>query len=319
VRGKLGCDPRFETIGLRFAKAEVEDSHTGFSTKGNNVPGFALIDARDKPFWFGDGGSHSGGAVLVPRLDEPFNMARTLTTVAQYAQFVASGDYTSHFEGEGREWLDGSYNGPASDEDAVNWLARRPKQLRNQPYDWKAQLAYCLRPVVNVSWFEAQAYVRWLNASLAGYGFKGYQATLPTELQWECAARYSITGTASQRPFPWKEGPGTDADRLGFSNFANLDRNVDKTTTVGLYPQGLSESGLADMAGNVWEWIGHDYVENYDPSTPLALQRGTNYVSMRGGSWGSVASNARCSFRRAYHPDGWHDSIGFRVVLSLAN
>ena len=55
VRAKLGCDPRFEPAGLRLAKKDVEDPPTAFTTRGDDFPGFAMIDARNKPFWFGDG------------------------------------------------------------------------------------------------------------------------------------------------------------------------------------------------------------------------------------------------------------------------
>ena len=77
--------------------------------------------------------------------------------------------------------------------------------------------------------------------------------------------------------------------------------------------------GLTDIAGNVWEWMGHSYVGKYDPCVDVGLQQATKYGSLRGCSWVTIPGFARCSFRRAYHPDGWNDSIGFRVVLSLAN
>lgn len=320
VRAKLGCDPRFEPDGLRLAKKDVEDPPTSFTTKGDEVPGFALIDARNKSFWFGDGGSNSGPPVRVPGLDKPFYIARTLTTVAQYAQFVASSDYVSHFVGEGLKWLDGSYQGPVTDDDLKNWLARRSDGQRIEPYEWKDQLRNHLRPIVDVSWFEAQAYVHWLNASLALNGLGRYSASLPTELQWECAARFAANVVPGLPSFPWKDGtddPNGDAE--GFALHANVGALVGSRTTVGLYPEGCSDTGVADMAGNVWEWIEHGYVENYDPLVALAQQTVTKYYTMRGGSWVTDPISARCSFRRAYHPDGWNNGVGFRVALSLVN
>ena len=246
-------------------------------------------------------------------------MARTLTTVAQYEQFVASPDYANHFEGEGSQWLDGSYDSKISDDNLKKWLARRPKEQRNVPFEWKEQLANPLRPIVYVSWFEAQAYVHWLNASLGGRGLKGYRASLPTELQWECAARYSSDGVQSQRPFPWKDGPTVNADKQEFAQYANLGQMVGEPSTVGLHPKGHSEMGLADVVGNVWEWMGHAYVENYDPSKKIESQKASEYRALRGGSWINYPDFARCSFRNGYHPDYWINDFGFRVVLSLAN
>ncbi len=321
VRAALGCDPRFEPEGLRLAKKNVGDTPTAFTTKDDNVPGFALIDPRNKPFWFGDGGANSGKPVQVPGLDKPFFMARTLTTVAQYAQFVTSTDYASHFEGEGGDWLNGSYIGPARDEDAQTWLKRRPESARNEPYEWKAQMANRLHPVVYVSFFEAQAFVHWLNRSLTKFGLNGYRASLPTECQWECAARHPIgvAGEEKPRPYPWKHGPGADGHWMAFQDCANLENYVGHVTTVGLYPEGRSQTGLTDVVGNVWEWMEHAYVENYDPRSDLQDQKATRYSAVRGGSWGSLSNQASCSFRRAYHPDGWRDTIGFRVVLSREN
>lgn len=141
VRAKLGCDPRFESTGLRLAKKDIEDLPTKFQTKGDEIPGFALIDARNKPFWLGDGGAGSGKAVKVPSLAKPFYIARTLTTVAQYAKFVDSPDYDSHFQGEGLQWLDGSYDSKVTHDELKKWLAERPKEQRHQPHQWQGQLA----------------------------------------------------------------------------------------------------------------------------------------------------------------------------------
>ena len=318
VRAKLGCDPRFETTGPCFAKKDTEDLATGFRTTGDEVPGFALIDVRNKPFWFGDGGENSSKPVLVQGLKRPFFMARTLTTVSQYAQFVGDKDYASHFEGEGRQWLDGSYDNKASDH-LNTWPEWRPKEQRNAPQFWQDQLANPLRPVVDVSWFEAQAYVQWLNASVATQGLTRYVASLPTELQWECAARYAADGVLSQRAFPWKQGPAdAEADKKEFELYANLGELVGHPTTVGLYPKGRSDAGLADMAGNVLEWMGHAYVEGDDPNTELKLPEVTDVHLLRGGSWSHVPDLARCSYRYRLLRGSWHGALGFRVVLSLA-
>ncbi len=319
VRAKLGCDPRFEPEGLRLAKKDIDDPATAFTTKGDDIPGFALIDARNKPFWFGDGGASSGKPVKLPGLAEPFYIARTLTTVSQYAQFVASKDYASHFEGEGRQWLDGSRHDEFSNDNVKKWLVRRPKEQRNEPFGWKDQLANPLRPVVRVSWFEAQAYVHWLSASLGGHGLHGYRASLPTELQWECAARYAAYGAYSQWRFPWKDGTAADVRGREFALHANVGHRVGEPSTVGLYPKGRSEAGLTDIAGNVSEWMGHAYVEDFDPSKKFELQQATESHALRGGSWNYDPENARCSYRDGDLPEGCYGGVGIRVVLSPVN
>ena len=103
------------------------------------------------------------------------------------------------------------------------------------------------------------------------------------------------------------------------SQHANVELLVGHPTTVGLYPKGRSDAGLADMAGNVWEWMGHAFVQYYDPFKKLTGQKATDRHTLRGGSWFNVPDDARCAYRRGLHPDRWYDIIGFRVVLSLAN
>ena len=320
VRAKLGCDPRFEPDGLRLAKKDIEDPPTAFTTKGDVVPGFALIDSRNKPFWLGDGGAGSGKAVEVPGLDQPFYIARTLTTVAQYAQFVDSPDYASHFDGEGLQWLDGSYESKVAHDELKKWLAERPKEQRHQPHQWQGQLANPLRPIVYVSWFEAQAYLSWLNASLGQNGLERFNAALPTELQWECAARFDVDAAIAPQLFPWSGGPGkADADKEEFALFANLGGLVGNPTTVGLFPTGHTKNGLADVAGNVWEWLARSYSERDDLRVELGLKMAAESHSLRGGSWTHNADFARCSARCFFPPDSWSCYFGFRVVLSLAN
>ena len=162
--------------------------------------------------------------------------------------------------------------------------------------------------------------MQWLNASFALHDLAGYTASLPTELQWECAARYAAEGVPSQRAFPWKHGPASaDAAKKEFALYANLDELVGHATTVGLYPKGRSDAGLADMAGNVWEWMGHAHVADYDPNEELESQKATDAFALRGGSWFNGPGLAPCSYRDGVHPGGWGSIIGFRVVLSLAN
>jgi formylglycine-generating enzyme required for sulfatase activity len=319
VRAALRADPRFETTGLCFAKGSMVDAPTGFDTTKEEIPGFVLIDARKKPFWFGDGFGDSPKPQRVDGIDKPFYMSRTLTTVAQYAKFLDSKTYTSHFLFEGKKWFD-SANEEQTKKSKKSIDVKGPKQ----PNGWSEQIANPLRPVAGVTWFEATAYVEWLNSQFQTLNgtLSAYRASLPTELQWECAARFGLPfdGKGVRQVYPWIGGPQDAAmPKDKFFRHANLDEVVGQPTVVGIYPEGHSAVGLADMAGNAWEWMSNRYVENFDPTKSLNGQNGSEEYALRGGSCFAPPDDARCSVRYRYHPGFWDADLGFRVVLSLAD
>ncbi|MEF8707110.1 MAG: SUMF1/EgtB/PvdO family nonheme iron enzyme, partial [Candidatus Accumulibacter sp. UW27] len=144
------------------------------------------------------------------------------------------------------------------------------------------------RPVRWVSWHEALAWCDWLNEVLtsdpafAGSPVArlvrehGWRVALPSELEWEKAARGSLSGAV----FPW----GDDAD----PNRGNYDDSkIGDTSAVGCFP--ANDFGLWDMAGNVWEWTHSLYLDYpYDPADPKRedLMAGDDVSRVvRGGSW----------------------------------
>jgi len=159
-------------------------------------------------------------------------------------------------------------------------------------------------PIVGVTWDDAVAYARWANADL------------PTEAQWEKAAR----GTEC-RIFPW--GNTWDVTRCNnFSNTSPLAKNAKskQTAPVGSFLTGDSPYGVHDMAGNVWEWCRDWYAEDYytqaAKANPLGPEHGEQRV-MRGGSWGSTSRTSRTTARLAQSPeDAMHDCGGFRCVVT---
>lgn len=154
------------------------------------------------------------------------------------------------------------------------------------------------RPVINVSWDETAAYCEWLSQQT------GLQFKLPTEAQWEKAARGN-----DQRKYPWGS-PEPDKD------LANFSLNVGKTTPVGSYSTGASPYGLLDMAGNVWEWCGDWYEAGYYKNSPLKNPVGPDSGSdrvIRGGSWGNYAGYLRCANRYDYGPSYRSSYLGFRL------
>lgn len=144
-------------------------------------------------------------------------------------------------------------------------------------------------PVIYVSWYDAMAYCKWR------HGVTGLSYRLPTEEEWEKAAR----GTDG-RIYPW----GNDFD----ANKCNTDEKGPlQTTTVGRYPEGVSPYGCYDMAGNVWEWTDSWY------------NRRQNLRVLRGGAWGGydTSADARCASRGFSHPEERCDRMGLRVAISL--
>lgn len=151
-------------------------------------------------------------------------------------------------------------------------------------------------PMVEVSWFGAKAYADYF----------GYR--LPTELEWEKAAR----GTGTNN-YPW--GNTIERNQANFVSSHNLFKkmfgNVVKTTPVGFYNgvnydgyqtiDGASPYGLYDMAGNVYQWVGDDY--------PMV-----HYRYMRGGSYQSYEYSLRVWPRNSAGPEYTSMSVGFRCA-----
>jgi formylglycine-generating enzyme required for sulfatase activity len=159
-------------------------------------------------------------------------------------------------------------------------------------------------PVTNVTWFDALAFCRWLSEKA------GLPVTLPSEAEWEKAAR----GTDG-RIYPWGDEP-PDETRC---NFGGARRG---TTPVGLYsPQGDSPYGCADMAGNVWEWTRSLYREYpYNPGDGREdMEAGDEVLrELRGGAFSGGAWFMRCAFRLVTTPLLSLDRLicrGFRVCV----
>lgn len=148
------------------------------------------------------------------------------------------------------------------------------------------------QPVVGVSWSEAMAYAAW--AELA----------LPTEAQWEAAARGK-----DMRRYPWGNEPPNE-------RLANYGGSLMRTTPVGAYPAGAGPFGALDQAGNVWEWCLDPWKErayeerDADLLDPVARGSAAEHAA-RGGSWHdepeSLAAAVRSSPRQS-------DLLGFRCV-----
>jgi formylglycine-generating enzyme required for sulfatase activity len=210
-------------------------------------------------------------------------------TNSQYAQCVAGGacDPPRTYTYEGETYFtDGHYGDP---------------QYGNYPVVW-------------ISWTDANNYCTWVGKSL------------PTEAQWEKAAR----GSSDTRIWPWGDTPPDCTLANYYQNTSSgegrcgtpLDHGqAIYTSAVGSYPQGASPYGVMDMAGNVYEFVmdfnNFYYYDEYEPDSWPANpfnEVGTD-KGIRGGSWDSNAFTLRVSYRSSGGGvDGSGGTIGFRCV-----
>ncbi|HSG45101.1 MAG TPA: SUMF1/EgtB/PvdO family nonheme iron enzyme, partial [Anaerolineales bacterium] len=155
-------------------------------------------------------------------------------------------------------------------------------------------------PVRYVNWDDAMAYCAWLSEK------SGLPVTLPSEAEWEKAAR----GTDGLI-YPW--GDAFDKDKCNTS-----ESGIGNTTPVGNYsPDGDSPYGCVDMAGNVWEWTRSKFESYpYDPDDGREDLEGRDIRVVRGGSWDNLQDLARASFRDFYnYPNYRYFYYGFRLVV----
>ncbi len=215
-------------------------------------------------------------------------------TNAEYAQFVA---HTRHRAPALRDF-------PL----IVTHDARGLFRELAEPYVWRDGLppaGHADHPVTLIQLEDAVAYCRWL-AGQTGKPFR-----LPTEAEWERAARGGVEG----RAYPW----GDAIDPSPANYLPDPDRkSLHGTTPVGRYP--ANGYALYDTSGNVWEWVADwyqpDYYRSADRLNPRGPDEGSSRL-VRGGSW--VCHDVRflrCAHRHPVPPDTYAYSIGFRVACS---
>lgn len=211
----------------------------------------------------------------------------------QFAKFIQNTKYKTLAEEEG------GWN-PEKMELAIGFNWRHPLGTKDI-YEKKLN-----HPVVQATFYDALAFCEWLNHMEGIIPPQGYTFRLPTEVEWEKAARGEYGNE-----WPW--GNEFNANKCN-----SIEGGKGETTTVGIYsPIGNSPYGVSDMAGNVWEWTqsllrpypynANDGREEPNPGSKLVL---------RGGSFLRDYRAARCAARGHNMPDARRHNFGFRVVVA---
>ncbi len=215
-------------------------------------------------------------------LDYEYRLAKHPVTNVQFQAFVNADsegyNNPAYWTPSGLEWK-GARRGPEEAGESTFGLANHPR--------------------VNVTWYEALAFCRWLSARYRKLGLldQSEEISLPTQIEWEICAR-----GAAGRLFPY--GNDFDAARANVA-----DSKIGATSAVGIFPDGASPYGVLDMSGNVWEWC------------MTAIESGSNDASgnaarvLRGGAWNGSDDDARACARNSFGAYvSWVGVVGFRVA-----
>jgi formylglycine-generating enzyme required for sulfatase activity len=170
------------------------------------------------------------------------------------------------------------------------------------------------RPVINVSWNDAQQFVAWLTKK------SGKPYRLLTEAEWEYAARATTVADASQ---PFSTGATINYKQANYDanftyNGGRMGVYRQKTVDVGTFPKNAF--GLYDMHGNVWEWVEDCYRESYAgaPTDGSAVTSSDCELHiMRGGAWNYQPQYLRSAYRYATAPGVRLENAGLRVARGL--
>lgn len=257
----------------------------------NPTAGARFVRVADQmPMVFVPGGSFTMGGVAdqyteqneLPQFTarvEGFWMDLTEVTNLQYATFL-----NANLTFLSPTWLD---------------LAAEESQIERVDGVFRPAPNYEAHPVIDVTWYGADAYCRWSGGRL------------PDETEWEYAAR-GVDG----RIYPW--GNTFDATRLNYCDVncprdyaSSFNDGYARTASVGSVPNGASWIGVLDMAGNVAEWTAFG-LEAY----PLPPSYDGFHKVLRGGSWVNTFVHARTTHRNYPNPADSADFVGFRCVMS---
>jgi formylglycine-generating enzyme required for sulfatase activity len=303
-----------ERGGLADAVRERVDAGVDLAALGDTREGVGVLAGLPRFDWclekqkapFPKGpfvmGGDAGEEKRQRTIAAPFRISRYPVTVAQFAAFIAAGGYEAN--AQSREWWAEGWDWKTGKGDE--------KKRITGPADYDAIYQTPNHPRVGVSWYEAQAFCRWLDSlgcatlglDAEALGFeKGAKLTvrMPTETEWERAARGEKNGKPL-RAWPWEAKDENFAERCNCS-----PAGIGHTSAVGLFPDGNTPEGIADLSGNVWEWCEDWYDE-----------KKKEYRVVRGGSFNNDEDGLSPANRNNDTPTNRNHNIGFRVVVACS-
>ncbi|TWF96157.1 ergothioneine biosynthesis protein EgtB [Saccharopolyspora dendranthemae] len=225
---------------------------------------------------------------------EAFHLDTTPVTNAEFARFIDAGGYH-----DPRWWSEAGqrYRHKASLEAPRFWIRDGGRWMRSR--FGHVEEVPCDEPVVHVSFYEAEAYAAWAGKRL------------PTEQEWEKAARFD-PATGRSRRYPWgDEDPTPDHANLGQSHL--------QPAPAGAYPLGEAPCGARQLIGDVWEWTSSDFLP-YPGFAAFPYREysevffGADHKVLRGGSFGTDRAACRGTFRNWDFPIRRQIFAGFRCA-----
>jgi len=279
--------PATERAAAGKTLARLGDERGGVGLRADGLPDMAWCAVPAGPFLYGDNKK--------PRELPAFRLGRYPVTNAQYHAFVRAGGYRNPAYWRAAEaagvWRAGRVKRRGEDKEA------------DRPYDYGTPFNLANHPVVGLTWYEALAFCGWLTEQYRQVGDLGadFEITLPTEQQWEKAAR-----GPEGFEYPWGAEP--DPNKANYD-----DTQLGATSAVGCFSGGRSPYGCEEMSGNVWEWCR----TKYDAPEDNGLDGGTNVPRvLRGGAFSGIEWFVRGAFRSRNLPGNWYYHFGFRVCVS---
>jgi len=235
--------------------------------------------------------------VHLVKLDD-FYIGKTEITIAQFAKFVEETNYKTDAEIKGRSYIWDDEKALMVEKENVNWRCNELGELINEN-------DYSYYPVVYISWQDATAFCNWLSEKT------GKKYSLPTEAQWEYAARggryskgYMYSGSKKIKKVAWYWD----------------DSQREEHPVSNLLP---NELGIHDMSGNVYEWCYDWYEATYSTENQENPEGPENEKSklfrrvIRGGSWATTKNFCRVTNRDSGNPNLGTSTSGFRIICRL--
>jgi iron(II)-dependent oxidoreductase len=295
------CETMLQTIQLGrlrpYVPVGAADGHA--RTAVGALTGLELVDVPAGPCTIGApeaGFAYDNERARHPLLLGAFEIGRAPVTNGSYLKFVEGGGYVR------REWW--SDEGWAWKEQYD--ITRPAGWAEDCRSEWRLGELVPLdagRPVIHVSWFEAEAFAR------------AHDARLPTEYEWEKAATWDQRREQARR-FPW----GSERPIPGVH--ANVDHYASGPVAASAFPAGASPYGCVAMIGDVWEWTSSPFTgypgfvaDPYPEYSEVFF--GEDYRVLRGGSWATRARVITPTFRNWDYRQRRQIFAGFRIARDL--